>query len=58
MILCALAGTVRGQENKNNVSIPWKQGKSIIVTHSTIRVKKVLRHRLGVLRPGNYLDPL
>ena len=31
-------GTVRGQAKKNNVSIPWKTGKSTIVTHGMIRV--------------------
>ena len=38
MILCAVTGTVRGQAKKNYVSIPWKTGKSTIVTHGTIRV--------------------
>ena len=33
-------GTVRGQAKKNNVSIPRKTGKSTIVTHGMIRVKK------------------
>ena len=37
-ILC-ITGTVRGQEKKNNVSIPWKTGKSTIITHGPIRVK-------------------
>ena len=37
LILCAVTGTVRGQAKKNNVSIPWKTGKSTIVTHGTIR---------------------
>ena len=36
-IVC-ITGTVRGQAKKNNVSIPWKTGKSTIVTHGTIRV--------------------
>ena len=36
-IVCR-TGTVRGQAKKNNVSIPWKTGKSTIVTHGTIRV--------------------
>ena len=39
-ILCAVTGTVRGQAKKINVSIPRKTGKSTIVTHGTIRVKK------------------
>ena len=38
-IVC-ITGTVRGQAKKNNVSIPWKTGKSTIVTHGMIRVKK------------------
>ena len=37
-IVC-ITGTVRGQAKKNNVSIPWKTGKSTIVTHGMIRVK-------------------
>ena len=37
-IVC-ITGTVQGQEKKNNVSIPWKTGKSTIITHGTIRVK-------------------
>ena len=40
-ILCR-TGTVRGQAKKNNVSILRKTGKSTIVTHGTIRVKKVM----------------
>ena len=40
-IVCR-TGTVRGQAKKNNVSIPRKTGKSTIVTHGTIRVKKVM----------------
>ena len=39
-IVCR-TGTVRGQAKKNNVSIPRKTGKSTIVTHGTIRRKKV-----------------
>ena len=40
-IVC-ITGTVQGQAKKNNVSIPWKTGKSTIVTHGTIRVKETL----------------
>ena len=35
-------GTVRGQAKKNNVSFPWKTGKSTIVTHGTIRVNIIV----------------
>ena len=41
-IVC-ISGTVRGQAKKNNVSIPWKTGKSTIVTHGTIRVNFQLK---------------
>ena len=54
-IVC-ITGTVRGQAKKNNVSIPRKTGKSTIVTHGTIRVKRLLKTELSRLNSATTND--